>query len=133
MIADAWTGIAASFLPNGATAHAMFKLPIPMLSDNCSTIEANSELGKRLRSAEIVIWNECSMIENVALTIIDRLLRGICNSNIAFGNKLMVFSGDFRQIPPVVPGGTEAQIVSWRPQCFRYIRTKFNLLSTYCE
>ncbi|XP_076393345.1 uncharacterized protein LOC143265402 [Megachile rotundata] len=94
VIAVAWTGIAASLLPNGTTAHSAFKLPIPVLSDSNSSVSSNSELGERIRSADLIIWDECSLIEKAALSVIDRLLR------------------DFRQIPPVVSGATEEQVIS---------------------
>jgi hypothetical protein len=30
---------------------------------------------------------------------------------VPFGGKVMVFGGDFKQVPPVVPWGTSAQIM----------------------
>jgi ATP-dependent DNA helicase PIF1 len=47
----------------------------------------------------------------------DRTLRDIMGSvhrkyaNIPFGNKVVVAGGDFRQVLPVVPKGTESEII----------------------
>ena len=34
------------------------------------------------------------------------------NADLAFGGKLIVFCGDFRQILPVIPGGCRIEIVN---------------------
>ena len=41
---------------------------------------------------------------------LDRSLQDIMGCNQPFGGKVMVFGGDFRQVLPVVPRGTRAQI-----------------------
>ena len=43
---------------------------------------------------------------------VDRSLRDICCSGIPFGGKVVVFGGDFRQIPPVIKHGSRAEVVS---------------------
>lgn len=109
--AIAWTGIAASLLPKGTTVHSTFQLPIPLLPDSSSTIKPDTDRAKELKNAVAFIWDECSMIEKTALSIIDRLLRDLCNKNVPFGGKILILSGDFRQIPPVVPHATMEQII----------------------
>ena len=41
---------------------------------------------------------------------LDRSLQDIMGCNQPFGGKVMVFGGDFRQVLPVVPWGSRAQI-----------------------
>ena len=43
---------------------------------------------------------------------LDRSLQDIMGCNQPFGGKVMVFGGDFRQVLPVVPHGTRAQITN---------------------
>ena len=43
---------------------------------------------------------------------VDRSLRDICSFGIPFGGKVVVFGGDFRQIPPVIKHGSRAEVVS---------------------
>jgi hypothetical protein len=38
----AWTGIAASLLPEERTVHSRFKLPVPILETSKSSIRPNS-------------------------------------------------------------------------------------------
>lgn len=58
------------------------------------------------------------MTNRYAFEALDRSLRDIMsvedpnNKNIPFGNKIMVFGGDFRQILPVIKKGNQQQIVS---------------------
>ncbi|KAK9667862.1 hypothetical protein RND81_13G016400 [Saponaria officinalis] len=42
---------------------------------------------------------------------LDMLLRDLCNSNLLFGGKLIVFGGDFRQVLPVVPHKSHREAV----------------------
>ena len=39
-----------------------------------------------------------------ALSLIDKLLRKLMDSDIIFGGKVMVLSGDFRQTLPIIEG-----------------------------
>lgn len=111
--AVAWTGIAASLLPKGTTVHSTFQLPIPLLPDSSSMMDPNSDRANDLKQISAIIWDECSMIEKIAFSIIDRLMKDICNNgNVPFGGKVIILSGDFRQIPPVVPNGSMEQIIS---------------------
>jgi ATP-dependent DNA helicase PIF1 len=40
-----------------------------------------------------------------------RSLHDVMGCELPFGRKVMVFGGDFRQVLPVVPRGTKAQIM----------------------
>ncbi|KAK9733811.1 hypothetical protein RND81_04G093900 [Saponaria officinalis] len=75
VLPTATSGIAASNIPSGRTAHSRFKIPI----------DSNLSLG-------------CDNVESV-----DSLLRDLCDPHVIFGGKLIVFGGDFRQVLPVVP------------------------------
>jgi hypothetical protein len=41
---------------------------------------------------------------------LDRSLQDIMGCELPFGGKVMMFGGDFRQVLPVVPRGSRAQI-----------------------
>ncbi len=51
------------------------------------------------------------MCHRYCVEAVDCSRRGIARRNIPFGGKCVLFSKDFRQILPVIPGGSRAQIV----------------------
>ena len=63
-----------------------------------------------LRRASLIIWDEVAMTKRQAVEALDRSLRDIMGCDMPFGGKVMLFGGDFRQVLPVVPRGTRAQI-----------------------
>ena len=52
------------------------------------------------------------MIPRPALDCVDRLLRDITGCGVAFGAKVILLGGDFRQIRPVLSRGSEADVVA---------------------
>ncbi|XP_066920592.1 ATP-dependent DNA helicase pif1-like [Clytia hemisphaerica] len=108
---SSWTGIAATLLDGDKTCHNLFKLPVPV-NDGCScNVKPTSKHADFLRSQHIFIFDEASMISKYALEAIDRMLRDISNSDVAFAGKVLLLGGDFRQTLPVVKRGTAAQVV----------------------
>jgi hypothetical protein len=65
-----------------------------------------------LQEAKILIFDEVGMTEKFHLEAIDRSLKLLCKTDKPFGGKTVVFSGDFRQILPVVKRGNRAEIMS---------------------
>ena len=112
-LACAMSGIAATLLPGGTTAHSLFGLPLDMPSHGASSsIRAQDGRAEVLRRATLIVWDEASMVPAAALDCVDRLLRDLMASTTPFGGKLLVMGGDFRQLLPVMPKATEAEIVA---------------------
>ena len=55
--------------------------------------------------------DEVTLLHYFNLDALDRFCQVLMSSSEPFGGKLVVLSGDFRQILPVVPSGTRARIV----------------------
>ncbi len=51
------------------------------------------------------------MCHRYCVEAVDRSSRDITRRNLPFRGKCVLFSGDFRQFLPVIPGGSRAQIV----------------------
>ena len=107
----AYSGIASTLLINGATAHSIFQIPIPLLPDSTCNIKRQSVRAEMLRQTTIFIWDEASMIPANALKAVDILLRDITQIPRPFGGKFMFLGGDFRQVLPVVPRAGREEIV----------------------
>jgi len=52
------------------------------------------------------------MTHRYSLEAFECTLREICNKNLAFGEKMIISEGDFRQVLPVVTKGSRADIIS---------------------
>ena len=101
VISMAYTGIAATLLPNGKTVHKTFGLPVPIFHDSSSSIKAQSKEAKLLKDTQLFIWDEAPMAPRYSLEIVDRTLKYIMNNDLPFGGKIMLLGGDFRQLLPV--------------------------------
>ena len=112
-LAVASSGIAATLLEGGKTAHSTFKLPFNLRQIEAPTcyITKNSALAELLRQTSLIIWDESTMSHKRAFEALDRTLRDIRNNESIMGQITLVMSGDFRQILPVIPKGSRADAV----------------------
>jgi len=100
------TGIAATHL-GGTTIHSWAGFGI---KDRASEMELREllrrpPLRRRLRSADVLIIDEISMLHAGQLDMADRILRLAREANLPFGGIQVVLCGDFFQLPPVSGGG----------------------------
>ncbi|XP_066363911.1 ATP-dependent DNA helicase PIF1-like [Miscanthus floridulus] len=109
-IATAISGIAASILPRGRTAHSRFKFPIKIGDNSMCSFTKQSGTAELLRRASLIIWDEVAMTKRQCIETLDKSLHDIMECGLPFGGKVMVFGGDFRQVLPVVTRGTRAQV-----------------------
>ncbi|KAM0899696.1 hypothetical protein ACQ4PT_021133 [Festuca glaucescens] len=109
-IATATSGIAASIMPGGRTAHSRFKIPIKLKDNSMCSFTKQSGTAELLKHVSLIIWDEVAMTKRQAVETLDRSLQDIMECPLPFGGKVVVFGGDFRQVLPVVTRGTRAQI-----------------------
>ncbi|KAH0680026.1 hypothetical protein KY285_021034 [Solanum tuberosum] len=60
-LATATSGVAASILPGGRTAHSRFKIPIDLDDNTSCNISKESSLAGLIRDAKLIVWDEVSM------------------------------------------------------------------------
>ena len=71
------------------------------------------ELAELIKKTDLIIWDEAVMAHKHMFSTIDRTFRDIMqtedknNKDKFFGNKTILFGGDFRQVLPVVVKGNE--------------------------
>ena len=112
----ATSAVAAGLMNKGTTAHSALKIPIPCYEDSTCHFSPESALGKKLMEYDVIVWDEVVMAHRHAIEAAERSLRDLMNNAFPFGGKVVVLSGDFRQILPVIPGGSRPQIVN---ACFK--------------
>lgn len=105
------SGIASLLLQSGRTAHSKFKIPIDIDDTSLCNVSFRSNLGEELRNADLIIWDEAPMLHKHCFEALSRTLQDLCKNNLHFGGKTVMFTGDFRQILPVVPRGSRTAIV----------------------
>ena len=100
------TGVAA-INAEGMTIHSLFQLPfgpiIPgQLQAENSTRRFTKNKIKLLKSLELLIIDEISMVRADVVDAIDEILRRYKNYNTPFGGVQLLMIGDLHQLPPVV-------------------------------
>ncbi|KAG5564858.1 hypothetical protein RHGRI_000901 [Rhododendron griersonianum] len=111
-LATASSGVAASILPNGRTAHSRFKIPINCEGKLSCSISKQSGLATLIKETAVIIWDEASMAKKESIEALDYLLRDLTDNDTLFGGKVVVLGGDFRQVLPVIPRGTRHDCIN---------------------
>uniref|UniRef100_UPI00358FB29D uncharacterized protein n=1 Tax=Myxine glutinosa TaxID=7769 RepID=UPI00358FB29D len=109
-MAVASSGIAATLLTGGRTAHSAFKLPLNLAHNESPVCNIGKGSGQAqvLKQAKLIVWDECTMSHRLAFKALDRTLQDLRGNAKIMGGVTLLLSGDFRQILPVIPKGTPA-------------------------
>jgi hypothetical protein len=112
-LATATSGIAATLLPNGRTLHSRCKVPVQTLNDTSTcSISKRSATAQLFRQCKLLVIDEVTMGHRTVYETISRSLQDINDNDKPFGGITVVFSGDWRQILPVVRHGSRPDIVN---------------------
>ncbi|CAF1021035.1 unnamed protein product [Adineta steineri] len=109
-IAVASSGIAATLLQGGRTAHSTLRLPFKFVHNDrhlCSIRKGTGE-AKILEECELIVWDECTMAQRYALEALNNTLQDLRGNGNDMGGVVVLLAGDFRQTLPVVEKGTMA-------------------------
>jgi hypothetical protein len=63
VVATTTSGVAASIMPGGRTAHSRFKVPLTIDDGTICSFMKQSGIGKLLRTASLIIWDEVTMMK----------------------------------------------------------------------
>ena len=114
VLCTATTGLAALNHEGGTTAHSMYKIPITDGEEapQCN-ITGSSQRAELLKTAAVHIWDEFPMCHHKIFEAVNRCLCDLKQTTTPCGGRGRVFicCGDFRQIPPVIPGGGRRAII----------------------
>lgn len=66
------SGIAATLLPGGRTAHSRFKIPLKLDETSTCSIPSNSDIAELLKQTKLIIWDEAPMQHMYAFEALDR-------------------------------------------------------------
>jgi hypothetical protein len=120
------SALAASLIEGGRTAHSALSIPVPVLEDSYCRWDPHSR--QHMRKHEVVIWDEMSMIHYAVADCVDGSFQDLHSNLVPFGGKVMVFVGDFKQLPPVIKHGKGEHATlrkcSWWSQARKILFTK---------
>ncbi len=117
------TGVAA-INAGGVTIHSFFQLPFgPILPEHAAPgqhqeaekrfLKLNKEKINIIRSLDLLIIDEVSMVRADLLDGIDKVLRRYRQRNLPFGGVQMLLIGDLQQLPPVVKEEEKELLAPW--------------------
>ena len=108
------SGIATLLLPRGRTTHSTFHIPIHnLLPESICNISKQDKRAKLLRSVDLIIWDEAPAQNRFTHEALDHTLRDLCDNKLQlFAGKMVVLGGDFQQTLPVVPNGSEEDVIN---------------------
>jgi len=112
-LAVASSGVAATLLEGGRTAHSMFSLPLNFNSVEesfCNIID-NPGTCELLKETKVIFWDGYTMLNKKAPEALHKTLQDLKNNNYIMGKVLIILAGDFRQTLPIISHGTPADQV----------------------
>ncbi|GBM49647.1 hypothetical protein AVEN_3230-1 [Araneus ventricosus] len=110
-IAVASTGIAATLLNGGRSAHSIFKIPLTLNATSTCNFKPSTSEAKILLDAKVVVWDEAPMTHVHAFSAVYRLLKDLteCDDDESDeGGKIILLGGDFRQVLPGILRGSRS-------------------------
>ncbi|XP_067929167.1 uncharacterized protein [Watersipora subatra] len=113
-LAVASSGIAATLLPGGRTAHAALKLPFNLArtENPVCNIKKNSGTAQLLQRYVLIVWDECTMSHKLTFEALNLTLKDLHENNRLFGEVTLLLSEDFRQTLPVIQRSTPADEIN---------------------
>lgn len=105
------TGIAATLLPEGRTAHKTFGLDVPLTPQSECRILKNSSKAEDIANTDVFFLDETPMLPRYGIENINDYLKEIHNNDVPFGGTIQIYGGDFRQCLPVQPRANESELM----------------------
>ena len=109
VLACASSGIAATVLMGGSTAHNKFQIPVELNEESLCDVREGTDRFKLIKATKLVIWDEAPMMHRYGINAVDRMFQRVKCNNKPFGGVTFVFMGDWRQTLAVVPLSSKEQ------------------------
>nr|XP_051226821.1 uncharacterized protein LOC127344561 [Lolium perenne] len=117
VLAVASSGVASLLLPGGRTAHSRFRIPFEIDERTMCNMSRGTNLAELVEKSTLILWDEAPMTRRRCFESLDRSMRDVLSVNngsrslLPFGGKTVVLGGDFRQVLPIVEGGSRSEVV----------------------
>ena len=111
-IAVATSAVAVALLDGGRTAHSTFKIPILINYGRNCNVSASSQLARQLLEADLILCDEAVITHKHCIGAVHRMLQDVTKCTLLFRGKAFMLIDCFRQILPVIKGGSRSEIVN---------------------
>ena len=114
------TGIASTHM-GGITIHAWAGIGVrqTITEYDIDELKERRYLRDRLRSAQVLIVDEISMLHHFRLDMVDKVLRHFKEVDQPFGGVQVIFCGDFFQLPPVSRYDEEPALFAYHSESWK--------------
>nr|GEV08517.1 ATP-dependent DNA helicase RRM3-like isoform X1 [Tanacetum cinerariifolium] len=89
-LATATSGIAASILPGGRTAHSRFNIPLHLAVGSVCRGRKQSSLATLIKDCKLITWDEAPMAKRNAISALNDLLQDLMDLTELFGANVVV-------------------------------------------
>ncbi|OWY94255.1 Helitron helicase, partial [Phytophthora megakarya] len=104
-------------LSNCHNLHSTLRIPLKLSEFSTCSLPWQTQKAELIRNAILIIWDEAPMMYRACFEAVDRSFCDITKNDLEpFEGKVMVFSGDHRQILPVLKDATRAETLE---ACFK--------------
>ena len=112
VLSTAASGVASKLLHNASTVHSRFKVPLTCTRFSRCDFNKNTQTGKLIKMANLIIIDEMTMLSRYIYECIDKSIQDLLEINTLFGGLTVIFSGDWRQCLPIVKNGSDADVLN---------------------
>ncbi|CAN0875204.1 ATP-dependent DNA helicase PIF1 [Linum grandiflorum] len=95
-IVVASSGIAATLLSGGVTAHSQFKIPIEVDHASTCAVKKGTTLTRLLQLATLIVWDEAPMVHKYSFEAVDRTLCDIIEQHIYLSSDTLTSPGTYQ-------------------------------------
>ncbi len=114
----------------GTTIHSFFQIGPDDTLEEMVPLASDSPKRGLIRDAQVIFFEEVSLVSSRLLEMVDARIRGVMNSDEPFAGKQLVFCGDFGQLPPVggapvMEGDLWRRVIDSNPFCYMRLTEVF--------
>ncbi|OWZ16478.1 Helitron helicase [Phytophthora megakarya] len=115
-LAVASSGIAATQLMGGRTAHYTFQLSFNITLLSTCNMTACSNRAELLRPVSTIVWDEAPLMIKHGFHTVDKTFQDLMKNGKPLDANELLPAGEFRQIYPVILHGSSSEVVK---RCFK--------------
>ena len=76
-----------------------------------SSIHPNDSHAQLIQDTSVITWDEAPMSNKAVLSCVEETCQSVIRNQAPFGGKIVILLGNFRQMCPVIHGGSKADVL----------------------